>query len=41
VFSLKLFAGASIQTPSGPLTGRATQRRRIALLALLAVARGG
>ena len=39
VFSLKLFGGASIQTPSGPLTGRATQRRRIALLALLAVAR--
>ncbi|HEY7408706.1 MAG TPA: BTAD domain-containing putative transcriptional regulator [Gemmatimonadaceae bacterium] len=39
MFSLKLFAGASIQTPSGPLTGRATQRRRIALLALLAVAR--
>jgi TolB-like protein/DNA-binding SARP family transcriptional activator/Tfp pilus assembly protein PilF len=39
VFSLKLFGGASIQTPSGPLTGRATQRRRIALLAMLAVAR--
>jgi TolB-like protein/DNA-binding SARP family transcriptional activator/Tfp pilus assembly protein PilF len=40
VFSLKLFGGASIQTPSGPLTGRATQRRRLALLAMLAVARG-
>jgi TolB-like protein/DNA-binding SARP family transcriptional activator/Tfp pilus assembly protein PilF len=39
VYSLKLFGGASIQTPSGPLTGRATQRRRIALLAMLAVAR--
>lgn len=39
VFSLKLFGGASIQASSGPLTGRATQRRRIALLAMLAVAR--
>jgi TolB-like protein/DNA-binding SARP family transcriptional activator/Tfp pilus assembly protein PilF len=40
VFSLKLLGGASIQAPSGPLTGRATQRRRIALLAMLAVTRG-
>ena len=39
MFSLKLFGGASIQTPAGPLTGRATQRRRLALLAMLAVAR--
>ena len=39
MFSLKLLGGASIQTPTGPLTGRATQRRRIALLAMLAVAR--
>ena len=39
MFSLKLLGGASIQTPSGPLTGRATQRRRIGLLAMLAVAR--
>ncbi|MGQ0714887.1 MAG: BTAD domain-containing putative transcriptional regulator [Gemmatimonadaceae bacterium] len=39
MFSLKLFGGASIQTSSGPLTGRATQRRRLALLAMLAVAR--
>mgnify|MGYP003288904876 CR=1 FL=1 len=39
MFSLKLFGGASIQAPTGPLTGRATQRRRIALLAILAVAR--
>jgi serine/threonine-protein kinase len=39
VFSLKLLGGASLLTPSGPLTGRATQRRRIALLAMLAVAR--
>jgi TolB-like protein/DNA-binding SARP family transcriptional activator len=40
VFVLKLLGGAAIQTPSGPLTGRATQRRRLALLAMLAVARG-
>jgi len=39
VFSLKVLGGASIQTPSGPLAGRAAQRRRIALLAMLAVAR--
>ncbi len=39
MFSLKLLGGASLQTPSGPLAGRATQRRRIALLAVLAVAR--
>ncbi len=39
VFSLKLLGGASIQTPSGPMAGRAAQRRRIALLAMLAVAR--
>lgn len=37
---LKLFGGASIETPTGPLTGRATQRRRLALLALLATSRG-
>jgi DNA-binding SARP family transcriptional activator len=39
VFSLKLLGGASIQTPSGPMAGRATQRRRMALLAMLATAR--
>lgn len=39
VFSLKLLGGASIHAPSGPLAGRASQRRRIALLAMLAVAR--
>jgi DNA-binding SARP family transcriptional activator len=38
--SLKLFGGAYIETLAGPLTGRATQRRRLALLALLAVSRG-
>jgi DNA-binding SARP family transcriptional activator/TolB-like protein/Tfp pilus assembly protein PilF len=39
VFSLRLFGGVSIETPAGPLAGRATQRRRLALLALLATAR--
>ncbi|MGI9179239.1 MAG: BTAD domain-containing putative transcriptional regulator [Longimicrobiaceae bacterium] len=38
-FLLKLFGGASVETASGPLTGRAVQRRRLALLALLALAR--
>jgi TolB-like protein/DNA-binding SARP family transcriptional activator len=33
---LKLFGGLSIESESGPLTGRAVQRRRLALLALLA-----
>ncbi len=32
---LKLFGGLSIESGSGPLTGRAVQRRRLALLALL------
>lgn len=36
---LKLFGGLSIDTGTGPLTGRAVQRRRLALLALLAAAR--
>ncbi|HJU68416.1 MAG TPA: BTAD domain-containing putative transcriptional regulator [Gemmatimonadaceae bacterium] len=40
MFSLKLLGGASIQTPAGPLAGRAAQRRRVALLAMLAAARG-
>lgn len=36
---LKLLGGISIETDAGPLTGRAVQRRRLALLALLAAAR--
>jgi TolB-like protein/Tfp pilus assembly protein PilF len=40
LFRLKLFGGASIEGPNGPVSGRAVQRRRIALLALLALARG-
>lgn len=35
---LKLFGGASIETATGPLGGRAAQRHRLALLALLASA---
>jgi DNA-binding SARP family transcriptional activator/TolB-like protein len=40
VASLKLFGGLSVETSAGPLTGRAAQRRRLALLALLAASRG-
>jgi DNA-binding SARP family transcriptional activator/TolB-like protein/Tfp pilus assembly protein PilF len=40
VASLRLFGGLSIETAAGPMTGRATQRRRLALLALLATSRG-
>src|SRR5688500_5164020 len=36
---LNVFGGLSIATEGGPLTGRAVQRRRLALLALLAAAR--
>ena len=39
LFRLKLFGSASIEGPAGPLTGRPVQRRRLALLALLALAR--
>lgn len=38
---LNLFGGISIETGGGPLAGRAVQRRRLALLALLAGARPG
>jgi TolB-like protein/DNA-binding SARP family transcriptional activator len=36
VYHVKLLAAASIDGPAGPLTGRAVQRRRLALLAILA-----
>lgn len=36
---LKLFGGASIEGAEGPMTGRGVQRRRLALLALLAAQR--
>jgi TolB-like protein/DNA-binding SARP family transcriptional activator len=39
VFTLKLLGGASLEGPDGPLTGRVSQRRRLALLALLAASR--
>lgn len=41
MFSLKLFGGASIETSAGPLTGRAVQRHRLALLGLLAASPAG
>ena len=37
---LRLLGGASLYGPRGPVTGRVTQRRRLALLAVLAAARG-
>jgi DNA-binding SARP family transcriptional activator len=39
LFRLKLFGSASIEGPDDPVTGRPVQRRRLALLALLALAR--
>lgn len=36
MYYLKLLGGVSVEGPTGPLTGRAVQRRRLALLALLA-----
>ena len=41
MFSLKLFGGASLEGPDGILVGRAAQRHRIALLALLSSAPTG
>ena len=38
---LRLFGGAALEADGRPLTGRATQKRRIALLALLATASRG
>lgn len=40
MFSLKLFGGAILLGPTGPLTGRLAQRRRLALLAVLAAGGG-
>jgi TolB-like protein/DNA-binding SARP family transcriptional activator len=39
VFTLKLLGGATLDGPDGPLTGRVAQRRRLAVLALLAMNR--
>jgi TolB-like protein/DNA-binding SARP family transcriptional activator/Tfp pilus assembly protein PilF len=41
VHRLKLFGGISVETEGGAVTGRATQRRRLALLALLAASPRG
>jgi TolB-like protein/DNA-binding SARP family transcriptional activator/Tfp pilus assembly protein PilF len=38
---LRLLGGASIASPAGPVTGRAAQRHRLALLAFLAAAPAG
>ncbi len=38
MFSLTLFGGVRLDGPSGPVTGHASQRRQLALLALLATA---
>jgi DNA-binding SARP family transcriptional activator/TolB-like protein/tetratricopeptide (TPR) repeat protein len=40
MFSLRLLGGAMLEGPDGPVRGRAVQRRRIALLAILAATRG-
>jgi TolB-like protein/DNA-binding SARP family transcriptional activator/Tfp pilus assembly protein PilF len=40
MFSLKLLGGVLIEGPQGPLGGRVAQRRRIALLSVLALSRG-
>jgi TolB-like protein/Tfp pilus assembly protein PilF len=40
-YRLKLFGGVSIETSEGPVAGRAAQRRRLALLALLGGSRSG
>lgn len=36
MYRLFLLGGVSIRVPSGPLTGRISQRRQLALLSLLA-----
>ncbi len=41
MFRLRTLGGALIEGPDGPLTGAATQRRRLAVLALLAASGGG
>jgi TolB-like protein/DNA-binding SARP family transcriptional activator len=41
MITLRLFGGISLESAEGPVSGRATQRRRLALLALLAAAPTG
>jgi TolB-like protein/DNA-binding SARP family transcriptional activator len=38
-FVLRVLGGASVEGPDGPLTGRVAQKRRLAVLALLAMSR--
>ena len=40
MFTFKVLGGPVLTGPQGPVTGRAAYRRRMALLAVLAVARG-
>src|SRR5437867_4245144 len=40
MLTLRLLGGLSLTSSGGPVSGRASQRRRLALLAVLAVARG-
>ena len=40
MLTLRLFGGMALADDAGPIAGRAAQRRRLALLAMLAVARG-
>ena len=41
VYRLRLFSGISLEGPAGPVGGRVSQRRPLALLSLLAVSPGG
>jgi len=41
VFTVLTLGGAQVEGPAGPLAGRASHRRRVALLALLAASRTG
>ena len=40
MFALNLLGGAALTGANGPVDGRAAHKRRIALLAILAIARG-
>ena len=40
MLSLRVFGGLALSGPGGPILGRGSQRRRLALLAILAHARG-
>lgn len=41
MFRVNVFGSVSLEGPDGPVTGRASHRHRLALLALLSTARGG